>query len=160
MFTTQQRHAMIETIRSFPERLAAIVEPLTFEQLTTRTIDGEWTVAQNVHHLVDSHMNSIIRMKLILTEDHPTLKLYGQDQWATLPDGVGADIHTSLSILTGLHTRWVLLLTNLRETDWQRSGHHPALGDVTLETMLQTYAQHGEDHIAQITMTLAAFYLL
>ena len=43
-------------------------------------------MAQNVHHLVDSHANAYIRCKLILTEEHPALKPYDQDAWAALPD--------------------------------------------------------------------------
>ena len=66
----------IDVIRSFPSKLEALVSDLTPEELTTAYNAPEWTVAQNIHHLADSHLNSYVRMKLMYTEDNPTLKPY------------------------------------------------------------------------------------
>ncbi len=106
MLGEKERAQRIEIIRAYPERLRALVADLTEEQLTTPYLDGEWTVAQNVHHLPDSHMNSVIRLKLILTEDRPPLKGYDQDAWALLADVAATPIEASLTLLTGLHERW------------------------------------------------------
>src|SRR2546423_12115804 len=111
--TSDQRREMIEKIRSLPAQLEALVLRLTAEQLTTHFQAGEWTVAQNVHHLADSHMNSFIRMRLILTEDRPTLKPYDQDLWAMLADSSTTALEESLSILDGLHRRWGRLFESL-----------------------------------------------
>ena len=51
---TEQRRELVEKIRELPARLRAHVQGLTDEQLTTHFLAGEWTVAQNVHHLADS----------------------------------------------------------------------------------------------------------
>src|SRR5918911_671482 len=107
MLTDAQRREMIEKIRDLPAQLKERVSGLTDEQLTTHYLAGEWTVAQNVHHLADSHMNSFVRLKLILTEDRPTLKPYDQDLWAELADSGTTALEESLSILEGLHRRWV-----------------------------------------------------
>ncbi len=150
------RQALIEKIRILPDQIAALVGGLTEEQLTTPYLCGEWTVAQNVHHLVDSHVNSYIRFKLILTEDYPTLGDYDQDAWATLPDASSAQVEYSLIILRGLHERWVKLLQSLDASQWSRAGVHPANGEVTIDSLLVTYAGHGEAHIDQIQRTLGA----
>ena len=71
MLTQEQRRPLIEKIRSLPAQIEGLVSSLDHEQLTTHYIAGEWTVAQNVHHLADSHMNSFIRLKLILSEVRP-----------------------------------------------------------------------------------------
>jgi DinB superfamily len=113
-------------------------------------------VAQNVHHLADSHMNSFIRMRLILTEDRPTLKPYDQDLWAALADSGTTALEESLTLLHGLHARWVRLFESLDEADWRRSGLHPENGEVTLEDILRIYAAHGQGHIDQISRALAA----
>src|SRR5581483_12505877 len=105
MLTPERRGKLIDTIRVLPERLAARVRGLSDEQLTTHFLAHEWTVAQNVHHLGDSHMNSFIRLKLILTEDHPTLRPYDQDEWAKTPEANSPDIEISLRLLAGLHAR-------------------------------------------------------
>jgi hypothetical protein len=156
MLTPIQRHQYIEQLRTFPARLEATVSMLSAENLTTAYLPGEWTVAQNVHHLVDSHMNAVIRMKLTLTEERPTLRTYDQDVWAELPDSIGADLSLALHILHGLHLRWALLLDDLPEAAWQRVCLHPEQGEQTLADLLTYYAQHGDNHIDQIQRTLAA----
>ncbi len=155
MNTPEQRRAYIETIATFPDVLEALVTPLTEEQLHTHFLAHEWTVAQNVHHLADSHMNSFIRFKLLLTEDNPTIKPYDQDAWAVTPD-YQPPIATSLGILRGLHVRWAALLNHLGETDWARRGTHPASGVITIDSLLKSYHDHCLAHIDQITRTLAA----
>jgi hypothetical protein len=155
-FTPPQRREMIDKIRALPAQLEEAVRGLTTEQLTTHFLANEWTVAQNVHHLADSHMNSFIRLKLILTEDRPTLKPYDQDRWAVLADSDNPSIETSLQLLRGLHARWVLLFESLGEGDWLRTGLHPEIGEVTVEDQLRIYSHHGEGHLDQIRRTLAA----
>lgn len=150
------RNIRIEKIRSLPTQLEAIVQNLSDADLHTHFIEGEWTVAQNVHHLADSHMNSFIRLKLILTEDNPPLKPYLQEKWAELPDSCNLPVVSSLALLKGLHERWCILLSQLQADDWQRSGLHPEIGAVTPDDLLRIYAGHGEDHIDQIKRTLAA----
>jgi len=153
---TQARQALIEKFQQLPAQIEALVAGVSAQQLTTQFLAGEWTVAQNVHHLADSHMNSYIRCKLILTEDHPTLKPYAQDDWAALPDAQAADIVPSLDLLKQLHARWVIFWQHLPDAAWGRTGFHPANGTVTLDDQLRDYAAHGEAHIDQITRTLAA----
>jgi len=156
MLTQSERNGLIAKIASLPEQLTALVRDLSAEQLTTHYLPNEWSVAQNVHHLADSHMNSFIRFKLILTENRPTLKPYDQDAWAVRADADNVAIQSSLALLQGLHRRWVTLLESLQESEWSRSGLHPEVGEVSVEDLLHTYAAHGEGHLDQITRTLAA----
>ncbi|HNP73392.1 MAG TPA: DinB family protein [Kouleothrix sp.] len=156
MPTAAERQALIAKIRALPEQIAAICAELSDVQLTTRFLAGEWSVAQNVHHLADSHMNAYVRCKLIATEDHPTLKPYDQDRWAELSDAQGADVSASLALLRALHARWVAFWEALPGDAWPRAGLHPENGEVSLDDQLRLYAAHGEGHIDQIRRTLAA----
>jgi hypothetical protein len=157
MLTDEQRREMIATIRDLPAQLEELVKGLSEEQLTTPFDEGEWTIAQNVHHIADSHINSFIRLKLILTEDHPTLKPYDQDAWANLVDANHADIEESLLILRGLHRRWVRILENLSGSDWERTGYHPELDQsLTPDDFLRIYSGHCKGHLDQIRRVLAA----
>ena len=148
--------ALIAAIARLPEQLEALVAGLSPDELTTPFLAGEWTVAQNVHHLVDSHANSYIRCKLILTEERPPLKPYLQDAWAATPDASDAEIGPSLAILRGLHARWVRFWETLPDQAWERVGLHPDNGPMSLDRIVRVYANHGEAHLDQITRTLAA----
>lgn len=156
MHPPEQRTAYIDQIERFPAELEALVTPLSEAQLNTRSIDGEWSVRQNVHHVVDSHMNAYIRTKLTLTEDHPTIRPYDQDAWADLPDTANVPITVSLAMLAALHTRWVALFRSTRVDDFARTLHHPDDGDMSLDDLVQSYAAHGQAHIDQIKRALAA----
>ena len=156
MLTPEQRRELIEAIRALPDQLARLTAQLGAEQLTTAYLQGEWTVAQNVHHLADSHMNSYIRCKLMATEDNPPLKPYDQDRWATFADARSVDIAVSLALLASLHARWVEFWEQLPDDAWARTGFHPENGLITLDDQLRIYAAHGEGHIDQIKRTLAA----
>ena len=153
--TPQERIAKIDRLRRFPDELEQLVKGLTERELYTAFIPNEWSVAQNVHHLPDSHMNAYIRTHLILTEDKPPLKGYAQAEWAKLAD-YKLPIEPSLLLLRNLHVRWCALLGSLTEADFARIGIHSEIGEVNLDDILTTYNNHCEAHIEQITRTLAA----
>src|SRR5262245_10289143 len=154
MTTAAERRAMIEELRQLPDRLEALVKDLSQDQLDAPSGEGEWTIRQVVHHLADSHMNSFIRLKLILTEDKPTLKPYNQEAWGLLPDTYQFPIPPTLQLLRGLHPRWIALFETVGDADWARSGYHPEIGEVTIDDLLQIYAQHCQEHLAQIKRAL------
>jgi hypothetical protein len=149
--TAAERAERIRKISALPAALRSAVAGLTDARLDTPYRDGGWTVRQVVHHLADSHMNAFVRMKLILTETHPTLKPYDQNAWALMPDGKNAPIGASLALLEGLHERWTAMLGRVGEKDWARTALHPERGEITLDSLLQTYAGHGEKHVGHIT---------
>ncbi|MCU0492545.1 MAG: DinB family protein [Chloroflexaceae bacterium] len=159
MPTPTERAAQIERLRQLPDELERRVRDLTPEQLTALPLAGEWSVAQNIHHLADSHMNAFIRAKLLLTEEHPTIKPYDQDAWASRPDANHADIDMSLQLLRGLHQRFVKLFEGVSEVEWERAGLHPENGVFSVADQLRLYAAHGEAHLEQIDRTLAALAL-
>ena len=61
----KERAQMIKAIKRLPKRLSKAVEGLSEKQLNTPYRKGGWTVAQVVHHLADSHINSYVRFKWI-----------------------------------------------------------------------------------------------
>lgn len=147
----------LNTIAEFPERLQTAVSRLTPYQLDTPFIDGEWSVRQIVHHCADSHMNSFIRLKLILTEENPPLKPYAEPLWALTADVTAVPIEASLTLLRGLHERWVALFASLPDEAWTRTGFHSELNQaITPADLLEMYAAHCRAHLDQIQRTLAA----
>jgi uncharacterized damage-inducible protein DinB len=144
------RAAQIETLRLLPERLRAAVNGLSDAQLDTSYREGGWTVRQVVHHLADSHANSVVRFKLALTEDWPTVKPYDEAAWARLPDSF-LPIDSSLVFIGALHSRWVALLQSMPEEGFHRGFNHPELGRQDLATSLALYEWHARHHTAHIT---------
>src|SRR6185503_4026441 len=116
----KQRRAAIDTIAEAPTKLRAAVAGLSDAQLDTPYRPEGWTVRQVVHHLADSHMNGMIRVKLALTEDTPTIKPYDENAWSTLPD-MNLPIAVSLSLIDGIHTRWIAVVNGMAVDQFARS---------------------------------------
>ncbi len=149
--TDDQRHECIAKIEETPARLRAAVAGLNEEQLATPYRPDGWSVRQVVHHLPDSHLNSYVRFKLALTQDHPTIIAYDENVWANLADAREAPIDASLDLLDALHRRWVSFLRSLKGADFQRTFNHPEIGVVSLDKNIALYAWHGPHHVAHIT---------
>jgi len=149
--TSELRAAAIDAIASLPERMRAAVANLTDAQLDTSYRPEGWTVRQVVHHVADSHMNGLIRVKLALTEENPTIKPYDENAWSTLAD-MRLPIDVSLGVIDGVHARWAALYRGMAAADFERTFVHPELGaQLTLDWHLQQYAWHSHHHLAHIT---------
>src|SRR5260370_29425141 len=138
-------------IAAAPARFRDAVRGLDDSQLDTPYRPGGWTVRQTIHHVADSHMNSVVRMRLALTEPEPTIRPYDHQASGDLPHSRTAPLEPSLQLIENLHARWVLLLKTLSHADFARSFRHPAIGLVRLHTNLASYAWHGRHPPAHIT---------
>jgi hypothetical protein len=141
-------------ISTFPKRLIDEVNLLTNEQLDTQYRPDGWTIRQVVHHCADSHMNSLTRLKLTLTENQPTIKPYYEDRWAELFDTKNMPIEPSLKILEGIHERWTVLLNNLTTEQYERIFIHPEhRKKFRVDENIGVYAWHCNHHLAHIAET-------
>ncbi len=152
--TRERVDAWIDDLAALPADVRRTVAPLTNEQLDTPYRPDGWTVRQVVHHLPDSHMNSLIRFKWALSEDRPVIKAYDERAWAELPDSRGS-VDPSLDLLEALHRRWAALLRSLTWAQLQREFVHPESGTVVLAASVGDYAWHGRHHLAHIERLLA-----
>ncbi len=145
----------VSEITEFPDNLEAVVHKLTPEELLKTYRPNGWNIQQLVHHCADSHMNSIIRFKLTLTEDNPTIKPYEEGLWAELADGNTSSLENSLAIIKGVHGRWSLLLNRLSDEDLKRPFVHPESGNrVTIQENIGIYAWHCRHHLRHIQLAL------
>lgn len=150
-FTQELRDAAIDAIAGLPARMREAVAGLDDQQLNTPYRPGGWDVRQVVHHVADSHMNGLIRVKLALTEDTPTIKPYDEAAWALLAD-MRLPIEVSLGLLDGIHARWAAIYKDMHVELFARGFVHPELGgEITLDNHLQNYAWHSHHHLAHIT---------
>ncbi|MDA8020789.1 MAG: bacillithiol transferase BstA [Thermoanaerobaculia bacterium] len=143
----------LSVLEDCPSNLRAAVEGLRPAQLDTPYRPGGWTVRQVVHHVPDSHLNSYVRFRWALTEDSPRIKTYREERWAELPDST-APPEVSLDLLEMLHKRWLILLRELSDDDWQRTWSYPD-GEgpevFSLQQALALYAWHSRHHVAHVT---------
>ncbi len=147
--TPEQRKQFIREIAELPEDLRKAVKNLTDEQLDSPYRPAGWTARQVVHHVGDSHMNSLIRFKLALSEDNPTIRPYAEDLWAETAE-YKMPVDVSLNLIDSIHRRWAALLESMSDADFTRTLNHAETGLWTLEDLLGMYVWHGKHHTAHI----------
>lgn len=148
----ERRRLWIQDVAALPGELSEAVRGLDEARLDTPYREGGWTVRQVVHHVADSHMNSVMRFKLALTEELPSIKPYEEQLWAELADSRGLAIAPSLALISALHVRWTALLESMTEAQFAREFYHPGNGaNMRLDRCLGLYAWHGRHHTAHIT---------
>ena len=151
VFSHEQKEKWLLDLKFLPEDLEQALQNLDEHQLNTAYREDGWTVHQLVHHVADSHMNAYMRFKLGLTENAPTIKPYNEKEWAKLADN-NVPVNVSLTLLHALHQRWVALIKDMTETDFERTVVHPEHGRVmSLWFLLGLYAWHGKHHTKHIT---------
>jgi hypothetical protein len=147
----------INDIKVLPGKVRNTIMNLNEEQLDTPYRPGGWTLRQVVHHIADSHMNSLIRFKWAMTEEQPTIKAYDQSGWALLAD-YRLPVESSLKMLEGIHLHLIALFESFSEDDWNRYFIHPETGaQISLKRNLAMYSWHGKHHLAHITETIKRF---
>lgn len=141
----------INSIKTFPQRIEAELQNLNTNQLAYKYRPQGWTIKQVVNHCVDSHMNSVIRFKLALTEKNPVIRPYKEHLWAELSDTVDYDIMESMKLLKAIHHRWICLLESLTKADYLKTFVHPSGNEIiTLEENLCIYSWHCEHHLKHV----------
>jgi hypothetical protein len=151
-YSEAQKKKWLLDIHFLPEELERSILNLDEQQLHTPYRPEGWTVHQLVHHVADSHANSLIRFKLGLTEDNPTIKPYNENAWVLLDDVKKLPINISITLLHALHKRMHATLEHLTDEQWQRTVVHPEHSkQMSLWFLLGMYAWHGKHHTRHIT---------
>ena len=145
----------INDIERFPSEIEKATNDLSKEQLNWTYRPDGWNIKQVVHHCADSHMNSIIRFKLALTEDSPTIRPYYEDRWATLIDGNNDNLNDTLYLLKGLHGKLSHLLKHISEEELSREFVHPEHGKrFRIDETIGVYAWHSNHHLAHVKQAI------
>ena len=149
--TPELRAEYILQFRTDPQQLYNAVNNLTAEQLLSQYRPGGWTLAQVVHHIVESDINAYPRLKYAILTDTPNVMVAEQELWAEIPDAKSTSIEHSLILFKAIRNRWADAFESLSPELFYRQWRHSRYGVLTVDALLQQYAWHSRHHIAHIT---------
>ena len=150
-FSDEQKKQWLSDLQLLPEAIEKAITNLDESQINTPYREGGWSVKQVVHHVADSHMNALIRFKLTITEEHPTIKPYMEAKWAELSDVKDVDPGVSINLLQGIHLKLVSILRNASKSDFDRVYFHPeSQKEFKLSTATALYSWHGKHHLGHL----------
>jgi len=150
-YTADMLRNMMMEIETFPKRLELAVQHLDEYQLQTAYRPEGWTINQVIHHCADSHMNAVLRIKMALTEDNPSIKPYQEALWAETAD-YQLPYNNSITLLFCIHEKLIRILRSLNEEELNRTYYHSQYErSFSIKDVICLYAWHGNHHLAHIT---------
>ena len=139
------------------ELIERAVQGLSEEELRYVPAPGAWSAKEIVIHMADSETVVVDRMKRVIAEERPPLRTMYQELWTRRLRYAELDHRPYLPLFKLLRETMAGVLRTLDEADFERVGVHDELGDITLQGLIVRYAEHAENHAAQIERNAAAF---
>ncbi len=150
----------IEILECTPSVLGAYLGGLSDQWLKTNEGGASWSPYDILGHLIVGEQTDwMVRAKIILSDADP--KWFEPfDRFAQLKNDPTRPIAELLDEFSILRTENLAELTALQLTkkDLDRTGVHPALGEVTLAQLIAAWVVHDLGHIKQISRVLAKQY--
>jgi len=153
--TPAERETLLQRYCGGYGEVLAALDGITAAELDAPAADG-WTARQIVHHLADSEMTSAIRLRRLVAEDNPEIAGYDEEEFALRLFYDSRPIEPSLDALRASRATTATIVERLSDAQWRRAGTHSQSGPYSVETWLEIYAAHGQDHAAQIRRARAA----
>jgi hypothetical protein len=150
----------IQVLERTPSVLRLLFNGLHDDWLLTNEGPDTFSPFDVVGHLIHGEKTDWIpRTKMIL--EYGTAKTFDLfDRFAQTRESAGKSLPQLLDefeLLRNKNLHW-LRSQNISETDLDKTGMHPVLGEVTLRNLLATWVVHDLTHIAQITRVMAKQY--
>ncbi len=143
-----------------PKVLRVMLQGLPSEWVANNEGEKTWSPYDVLGHLIHGERTDWIpRAKTILGEgEGKTFEPF--DRYAQFEESMGKSMEELLATFEGLRRENIRTLNEmeLKPEDLRRTGRHPELGRVTLGELLATWVAHDQDHLVQISRTIARQY--
>jgi len=147
----------LNTLRSTPPIIEALVSRLTPDELCRKPSDERWSVSEILVHLRHVEERNLgLRVRRMCREDQPLFVDY--DQTVEYRKGTYSGISGEQALREFKKTRndSLTFLEGLKAADLSREAMHHEVGIVTVIQILSLWAFHDLSHIRQIAELVKA----
>lgn len=145
-----------QVLAETPRALATIVKSNAAGTLRARPFEGKWTPNEILGHLADAEWAWGWRIRMVISQDRPTLTGYDQELWVTAQAHNDREPGEHLEVFTAMRRSNLGLWRRIAPADMDRLGLHAERGPESLKLMLRLHAGHDLVHLDQIARYLAA----
>ena len=146
----------LEVLAETASTLADIVGKHPATVLHSRPFEGKWTPNEVIGHLTDSEWVYGYRLRLILSEDDPTILGTNQVLWVAALRHNEREPSELFEIFRTMRQFNLAVWTRTSPADLNRSGQHNERGPESLGVMLRLLAGHDLSHLDQIARYIQA----
>lgn len=147
-----ERRTLIEKYKQGYHVLAGVASLMGDDTLDVHQQEGGWSPREIIHHLADAELMGAVRLRRLLSEDHPPIQGYDQEEFSQKLH-YDRPVASSLEVFRTTRQANGELLDRLSEDEWAREGTHSEMGRYTPEDWLRVYTGHLYTHVEQIRQT-------
>jgi hypothetical protein len=137
-------------------KLSEIVAGHSPAILRSRPFGDKWTPNEIIGHLTDSEWVYGYRLRLILSEENPTILGTQQDSWVARQGHNEREPSELVNLFRTLRQLNLATWKRTSATDLRRTGLHNERGPESLGAMLRLLAGHDLSHLDQIMRYIRA----
>jgi hypothetical protein len=146
----------IEVLGGTASALTEIVSSHNAAVLRTRPFEGKWTPNEIIGHLTDSEWVYGYRLRLIVSEELPTILGTQQDRWVAEQRHNEREPSELVGTFRTLRELNLAAWKRVPAADLARAGQHNERGPESLDVMLRLLAGHDLSHLNQIAQYIEA----
>lgn len=145
-------HEVLETLSGTPSKIQDLISA---GDVPPPDGSDEWSAVEIIAHLADVEKLYRGRMQEMLTKRTPPyLRNFDQEAAAREGDYASRDLRASLEDFANERAETISLLMNLALKDWEKTGIHDQMGEVSVEDLAERLIDHDEEHLAQLEQAL------
>jgi DinB family protein len=150
----------VDVLRRTPAVVSALLDGVPEAWTETPDVTGGWRPRDVIGHLISAEIDDWIPRAKRILEDGTSKPFDAFDRFAHVERDAEVPLNRLVERFAELREQTLARLGELvsDESDLDRRGFHPALGEVTLRELLATWAVHDLDHVSQIFAAMAGSY--
>jgi hypothetical protein len=133
-----------------------LIDGLTDDQVRRQVIAGKWSIFENIVHLQTYQHVFIYRVKEMLEGNNPSFDRYTAEADPFFPDNCAKSTREVMQDLITLRKDIAAEINNLPEEELNKTGKHPAYGEMNLLLWLHFFLLHEAHHLLTIFKLVAA----
>jgi hypothetical protein len=138
------------------KKLERLIKGVSAAKLRKRPAPDKWSVSEILAHLSETEIVGGFRMRMILGAPGTPIAAFDQDAWVVSGHYEKRDPRKSLELFRTVREANLALLKSLTPEQWKHYGMHAERGQETIERIVQMFAGHDLNHLAQIEKILTA----
>ena len=139
----------VTVVRSSLADVETLLSGASVDQLRRQPAPGEWSPHQVLSHMADADLMVNVRVRMIVTQDRPTLVGYDQEAWTARFAGLESDPRETVERWQTLRRANIRIFESLTDAEWARVGQHSERGDESALLTVQLMAGHDRIHLDQ-----------
>ncbi|RYY31123.1 MAG: DinB family protein [Chitinophagaceae bacterium] len=150
----------IQILQRTPVTLIQLLDGLP-EDWTMNNEGGEtWSAYDVIGHLIHGERTDWVERARLILSDNPEKKFKSFDRFAQFEESKGKSLSSLLQEFKEIRAKNIekVIQLNISSEDLNKTGVHPAFGNVTLSQLLSCWVVHDLDHISQISRVMAKQY--